>query len=349
VNCDPDKLVEFLDAAGLSYKQNSVSFIFDCPRCRKKDKLYIRKRDGRFVCWYCAEIDGFQGRPEFALADLTATPIVQIRKALYGAEAVYGKAEFLAIDIGDFFGNDDEIDVDAEQIPTMRFPYGDYYPIDHPHSKKGLAYLEGRGISLEIAREYHLRFSPLKKRVVFPVEIGDRLVGWQERLITPVEYWNEEKEEVVKIQKVLSSKGIPTAQTVMFANRAIGSEHVVVCEGPIDAIKAHLCGGNICTMGKAIGHGQVQTIRNPERLTPRDIGQIRHSGVRRIYLALDPDAADETTRLIREFHTDAEVYLMQAPKPYKDLGDMPFEAVYDLFKSAKRVSPAFWLTYFNWK
>lgn len=345
---DPDKLLEFLDAAGLSYKENSVSYIFDCPRCGRKDKLYIRKHDGRFVCWWCKEAEGFQGKAEFALADLTASPLIVVKRALYGPDSVSGRAEFLSIDVGDFFGNDDELDVDAVEIPEMRFPFGDYYPIEDRFSSRGREYLEGRGIPLALAKEYHLRYSPLKKRVVFPVEIGDRLVGWQERIITNTDHFDEKKSEVVHVQKVLSSKGIPTAQTVMFANRMRGSSHVVICEGPIDAMKAHLCGGNICTMGKAVGHGQISTIRDPERLTRTEIGQIANSGIRRVYLALDPDAAEETNRLVREFG-DLEVYVMHAPAPFKDLGEMTFEAVYDLFRSARRVTASHIFGYFHWK
>jgi hypothetical protein len=135
---------------------------------------------------------------------------------------------------------------------------------------------------------------------------------------------------------MLSSKNIPTAQVVMFANRLQQSKHVVVCEGPIDAIKAHLCDGNVATMGKAVGAGQVQTIRDPERLTRAHVGAFHCGGIEKVYLALDPDAARETGRLIREF-SDMEVYLMTPPKGRKDLGEMDYGEVLDLFHSARRV------------
>jgi hypothetical protein len=135
---------------------------------------------------------------------------------------------------------------------------------------------------------------------------------------------------------MLSSKDVPTAHVVMFANNLVGSEHAVVCEGPIDAIKADACGGNVATMGKAIGPGQIRTLRDPSRLTREQVSAIWGSGIKRIYLALDPDAAKETSRLVREF-SDMETYVMVPPKPYHDLGEMSFQEVHDLFRAAKPV------------
>jgi hypothetical protein len=161
--------------------------------------------------------------------------------------------------------------------------------------------------------------------VAFPVELEGRLVGFQERtVLKETKLWSDELDRFTETPKVLSSKGIPREQLVMFGDRLAGVEHVVLCEGPIDAIKAHLCGGNVATMGKAVSKGQ--------------IALLRANGIKKIYLALDPDAAEETARLAREFG-DLEVYLMHAPAGYKDLGAMSMEAVRDLFTSAPRVNP----------
>lgn len=335
MGCDPQKLREFLDRTGLSYKQNSRSYVFDCPKCRRKDKLYIEKKNGRFICFRCAEEDGYKGRPEFALADLALMPLSEVRKALYG-EQYSGTAYELDLKLRDLFGDEDVIDEEAVvTIPQMYWPV-DYYPIDHKSAARGAAYLAGRGIDLETARRYGLRYCPAKRRVIFPVELGDRLVGWQERLIVPNRSWDEENQEWRETPKMLSSKDIPTAHVVMFANRLVGSKHVVVCEGPVDAIKADLCGGNVATMGKAIGQGQIDVIRNPQKLTQQQVGLLRYGGIEKVYLALDPDAAKETARLVNEF-SDLEVYVMQPPKPYKDLGEMSPPEVLDLFHGARRV------------
>lgn len=345
MSCDPGKLLEFIEDSGLSYKQNTVSYIFDCPKCGKRDKLYIRKRDGKFVCWFCKEIDGFRGRAEYALVELTSTPFQDIKDALYGTSTALDD-DYFDLKLGDFFGEEDDVDEEAVLIPEMVWPH-DYYPIDHDFARGGREYLAKRGISVEMAREYGLRFAPKRRRVVFPVEIGQRLVGWQERATFSTKVWSDEREEWVSSMKMLSSKGIPTAHTVMFSNRLRGSRHVVVCEGPIDAMKAHLCGGNVATMGKAVSLGQVKALREPASLLDRrEVGQLANSGVERVYLALDPDAAQETTRLVREF-SDLDVYLMHAPEPYEDLGDMPPEEVLALFHRAPRVSSANLMVFFD--
>lgn len=343
MGCEPENLLAVIEDAGLSYKQNTVSYIFDCPKCGRKDKLYIRKRDGKFICWFCAEIDGFRGRAEYALAELLGTPVSLVKEQLYGTSTALDDDYF---DLDGFFGEDDDIDEDAVLVPSMSWPW-DYYPIDHDFSAPGLAYLNGRGVTKDLALKYGLRFCPQKRRVVFPVEIGQRLVGWQERAIFQTKQWNEEDQEWVQAMKMLSSKGIPTAHTVMFSNNLRGSKHVVLCEGPIDAIKADLCGGNVATMGKAIGAGQTRVVRDHRLLLDRrEVGQLVGAGIERVYLALDPDAAQETTRLIREF-SDLDVYLMHAPAPYEDLGDMPLGAVKDLFDSAPRVTTANLFVFFD--
>ena len=334
--CEPEALASFIEEAGLSYKQNSVSYIFDCPRCRKRDKLFIRKRDGRFICWFCATTEGYRGNPEIALSDLAQRSIRDVAKALYGSR-YQGPVTSLNLRVCDFYGDDDIVDPDAVDVPTMQMPY-DFFPIDHEWSVVGATYLEGRGIPLEVAKRYNLHYAPAKRRVIFPVELDGRLVGWQERLVIPNRFWSEEQQKFVEAPKILSSKGIPTANVVMFADRLKGSEHVVVCEGPIDAIKADACGGNVATMGKAIGPGQVKTIRDPSRLTRQHVGMMANSGIKKVYLGLDPDAAAETARLVRAF-SDLEVYKMTPPPPFKDLGEMGFRDVRTLFEKADRIGP----------
>jgi hypothetical protein len=83
-----------------------------------------------------------------------------------------------------------------------------------------------------------------------------------------------------------------------------------------------LCGGNVATLGKWVSDRQIDLIVN--------------KGIRRIYLGLDPDAIEDVARLIRQRGLE-ETYLIEVPKPYKDLGEMPMEAVLDCFHAAQRV------------
>lgn len=335
---EPAVLKQYIESSGLTYHQNSISYIFTCPRCNKKDKLYLRKRDGRFCCWRCREIDNFQGRPEFALSELLCLPLQVVRAKLYG-ERQHEAAVSLDVRLTDFFDDDDIIDFDAKPITPIEWPFG-YYPIDHKHSVRGAQYLESRGIPLSIALEYGLRYCPEKRRVVFPIHSNGELVGYQERTVLPqTKIWQEEEGKYVEIQKVLSNRGIPRDRTLMFTERLRNRDYAVLCEGPIDALKAHLCGGNVASMGKAVSTEQLLILRNQIRL-------LQGTGIKRLYLALDPDAYDETMRLVRDFG-DIEVYHMAAPKPYKDIGAMSMEAVKDLFDSAPRVNAGHLIVYFK--
>lgn len=304
---DPKVLQDFIEESGIRHKTNGVSFIFTCPRCSKLEKLYIRRTDGRFVCWYCKETAGFEGRAEYALAELLGLPIQEVTRRLYGAQAIRNSP------ILDLCIEEDDSDLlqEPDSMEATCWP-PDFYPLGDARAIAGVKYLASRGISVEIATEYGVRYHPADRRVVFPIERGGNLYGWQARSI------------VDATPKILSQSGMN--RTIMFADRLIGSSHCVLTEGPVDCIKAHLCGGNVATMGKAVSFLQM--------------AQIRSYGVQKLYLALDPDAADETSRLVRD-NSDLEVYVMEVPERQgikNDLGAMDMEEVLGLFRAAVKVN-----------
>lgn len=314
---DPKRLENFIKDLGLAYKSRSKSYVMQCPLCGKKDKLYIRKNDGRFACWVCRLDRGFQGAPEFALAELSGMKLQKVREILYGSQYINPTTE-IHLSLSDFFDEQDSDDEVVEDVPDLTWPHH-CLPLDHQFSIKGAEYLAKRGIPHEIAKQYDIRYSPEQRAIGFPVWIGQRLVGWQYRTVLPLEATSETG-TVFKRTKVWSSNDIPRDRVVMFQNRLSDCNHAIVCEGPIDALKAHLCGGNVATMGKAVSKPQM--------------AMLARSGITRMYLALDPDASTETGQLVDQI-SDLECYLMVAPKPYKDLGEMSFEEVYELYKKAQ--------------
>lgn len=319
-----EQIQELLDEGGVSYKKNSLSFIMDCPRCGKKDKLYIRRSDGRFVCWFCKEVDGYQGKPEYALADLLGQSIGSLQQKLHGV--VSSDVLFFDPKVFDFRHEDDNDVIElpeAFQLEEVYWPY-DFYPIDHELSVRGRSYLEGRGIPLDVAMRYGIRYCTPKRRVVFPVMVEGKLVGWQERLIVPHRNFDIDLAAWLETPKALTSKGMKRDAVLMFGDQLKGHDHVILCEGPVDAIKADLCGGNVATLGKAV--------------TPKQIELLKNGGVRKVYLGLDRDAAKETGRLVNEFEScGIECYDMTPPREFHDLGEMSFNQVYDLFLHAERV------------
>lgn len=316
-----DEIKYILQEAGVAFKSNSRSFIMSCPRCKKKEKLYIRQADGRFVCWYCKEIDNFQGRPEYALSELSSIPIQEIRTRLYGEDVDAPMDDYINFRPQDFL-DDEDVTLSSEDVLASINFTPDILPLNSLHCKEGRDYLLGRGVSLELAEKYGVRYSPAKRRVIFPVSYGKELYGWQGRTISEQkEYWDDEFEQFVTINKALTSLGLKKDKALMFRDNLVGSPHCVLCEGPFDGIKADLCGGNVVTMGKAVSNAQLAIIRN--------------HGVKKVYLALDPDAAAEMRRIL-EYFKDLELYDMRPPKGY-DLGKLTTVQVKDLFDKAIRI------------
>jgi hypothetical protein len=222
---DMTALREMVEGCGLLQKQTSVSWIFPCPRCNTSEKLYIRKRDGRFVCWKCKG-DGYEGRPEFCLTDLLGKSIKEIRTKLYGLGDLPWALHFELGALEDFWGEAEEDEEIVTIVPKTSFWPLDYYEIDHEFGARGREYLAGRGIDLALAKKYGLRYCPVEQRVIFPVTFNDALVGWQKRAIFPTKFFDEEEEKVVEIPKILSSKGLSGIREncVMFEDKLKGSQ-----------------------------------------------------------------------------------------------------------------------------
>jgi DNA primase len=163
--------------------------------------------------------------------------------------------------------------------------------------------------------EYGIVYWPSKRRVVFPVIMDGEVYGYQARTV------------LAGVQpKILTSTGLKRERVLMFADRIQEGGHAVLCEGPVDAVKCSQMGGNVATMGKHVSDGQIDILRKKK--------------VRRVYLALDPDAAEEMQILVKKLKPDFEVYQIQVPAPYKDLGEMSVEAAYECFLNAQVCNPA---------
>lgn len=322
---------EYLATSGLKWRESQTSYIFTCPRCEKPEKLWMFKDSGRFICFYCSEIDGFKGRPEFALADLLGIPVGRIRQDLYGNSLPPAELFFDPGELEDWYDVEhDEVEAPDLTVLQTRLWGPDCYAFDHRLAERGRDYLRGRGIGPDVAHAYDIHYNAAQTRVCFPVAYRGRLYGWQGRYVGPTEFTDADG-NARTIPKVLTTPGLNKDQTVMFADRLEHTDQIIVCEGPIDAIKCHDCGpgpgmsaGNVATMGKAVSQAQVSLFR--------------YSGARRIYLALDPDAVVETQRLVRELSGYADIFWMQVPAPFKDFGEMSFADVAEAYRRAMPVN-----------
>jgi len=324
---DSQALRKLIEGSSISFRLTPSSFIFTCPRCQKRDKLYIRRRDGRFICFSgsCTR-DAYSGRrPEVPLVPLLRMSLRELRIVLYGDEA----PSSIEVEPPQFFDEDDpDLVEELVQFKELAFSYH-HYPLDHKHAARGRAYLAGRGIPVDIAMAYGVRFSPIENRVIFPVYVNGQLLGWQGRLVVTNEFLDDDKGQMGYVAKIASTPALPKEHVLMFQDRLLNQDHVVLCEGPVDAIKAHLCGGNVASMGKGVSPGQLAAIRMA-------VKALQKAHRPRFYSGLDPDAQDEVGRLVGALEEDFECYQIEPPEG-KDLGALSFEEVYDLYLSARRV------------
>ena len=316
---DASALLEMVQNSGLSFRTTNRSWVFRCPRCNK-DKFHLRKGDGRFICFSrSCSADRFGGAPEYGLSELLQVSVSAVRAQLYGEEVALEQGSWEPMGMMEFVGVTVDDWAEEQEYHELEWP-SDYYPIDRPEAVRGLAYLMNRGVSLGRAVEYGLRYCPRERRVIFPVILGGRLLGWQGRLIVDHRYVDDDG-SVKEGTKILSSDDIPPVW--MFQDRLIGSPHILVAEGPFDAIKAHLCGGNVAGMGCGAA------------TAPARFRAARRAGVEAVYLGLDPDAAEETARLVQEF-SDLPCYQLEVPDG-TDLGALEEGHVLELFQTARRV------------
>jgi hypothetical protein len=342
----PEALQTLIETSGLEFDNRyKKAWRFDCPKCGKKERLYIRRRDGRFICWYCRDKTegGFEGDPEYALSLLLGRSTTDIQDIIYGPEFTPTARLNLRFwgSVRPYVREDEDLDDDELELPEdvanplVGIPYPPHYiSIFDPKAELGQIYLHGRGVTPELAKVYQLMYDPMKRRVVFPVVTRGVMVGWQARTCGPSE-WVDDDGRQRKIPKILTTIIEGTRDNVlMFEHRLEGSDHAVLAEGPFDALKLHLCGGNVCSMGKSVAPGQVE--------------RLKAFGIKKLYLAQDPDAHTETRLLNRKYCKDFEIYYL-TPKGtgYEDFGAMPPELAFECFKKAERVHPRQWFLYFG--
>lgn len=320
---DVNKFLELLSEAGHPgpIRRGPKKFLFVCPACSKK-AVKLSRNSGYWKCFYCRYINQTEGRADKFLALALDIPERVAREQLYGSDASTPTLHLPEI----LF--EEELDEDEIMLTRIEWDYH-HRPIQDPKSARGVAYLESRGIPIDIAIQYGLRYSARERRVYFPVESNGRLVGWQGRSILPNTWTDPETGEVKENLRLLSSPDLPRDSVLMFQDRIVDN-YAVLVEGPIDCIKAHLVGGNCASMGKIVTQGQ--------------LALLFQKGIKRLYLGLDPDAIEEVGRIARSM-ASIEVMYIDMPKGFKDLGEMPLEMARDVILSSEKIHP--WGVFFT--
>lgn len=291
--------------------QTSRSYIFDCPVCGGDKKLYIQKEDGRSVC-FKQKAEGCP-RPgsyaTYSLALLSHLPIDIVK------QEILDFVTHLTDDINVSF--EDDVKPAEEALPAGSLPL-DTLMIEDSSAEEGLKYLEGRGIPLDVLKQYDILYVPSMRRVIFPVIQGKTLYGWQGRAIDKVDY----------AHRMHNMEGVWRSRTLMFYNNIKNKDFAILAEGPISALKFHKVGGFVASMGKEVSRKQMDLLKE--------------AGIKKLYLALDRDAVDKLKSIGQYMNNtpgnNMECYLIDVPAHRDDFGDCTFEECEQAFNNAKQMT-----------
>lgn len=302
-----------MDAAtehDLFVKQTGRSLILKCPVCGK-DKLYFDKKQGNFICF--AGSCGNKGLTVKLLSQIKGITLEEARKLVYNQNKAISSYTLNWEDTS----TQQVIEEPAVEIPAS------IVPIDDNRALDGLNYLNSRGISLQLACKYAIMYNVIQERVVFVIkDLQGRVIGYQARAIRQVD----------KADRMRNNHGFRKGQFLMFYDLAHQYDHLIIAEGPVDAIKFDLCGGGVATMGK--------------ELTSQQLSLIDQCPAKKIYWALDEDADNLITKyaslinkesLLVRIPKSARKRVMDTGKEKVDFGECTPEECMEAFRASESV------------
>ena len=189
-----------------------------------------------------------------------------------------------------------------QRLPLIQWPHGverlDYI---HAHAAAWI-YLHKRGVGRDEANAWRLGYGRdgwLKGYLIFPVFMDDGLVYWQGRACYDPP--NGERKGFKKTLNPKSLEGYASAGDVLLNyDRARTEEHVVITEGPFDAIKVgpHA----VALLGKVP--------------TPQKIARLLRMRALRftVYLDRGDEERQYAQKLARELSAQADVYIAEPPE-----------------------------------
>lgn len=289
----------------------ACEWLFTCPHCgSSRLRFNAQKRAG--TCWGCRR--GFNTftlvRDVLKLDELEAVQWFITRYV--GGDSTAGALASALTPI-------EAPKPAVRRLPQIEWPEGAEVLTAPcaPHAR-AWDYLTRRGIDAAMVREFGLaygRASRTRERIVFPCRMDGTLVYWQARATwdppphlkgAELREWKEKTGYIKSINPLVRSALDPQAHEVLFNyERASVEQHVVICEGPVDAIKVgpHA----IALLGKVAG--------------PVKLERLKRMRARRFTIYLDNGDEERASALViaRELSAMAEVRIC-APPPDYDAG-----------------------------
>ena len=285
----------FLDYEGVTYKRTFGSSgsqlnIKECPRCGGTSwKVYLNSETGLGNCFHGSCV----GEPGFNLFSFS--------RALWNTDPreTIDKLRDYAREQGWVAKRTTSKDVEYVGHEEVTLPES----VELPHKGTIPRYLTERGIGVDIAKFFHLRYCHKGQYIYYDHEGKRRWQNYDKRIIIPI--FNLDGEIVtfqgrdilgISDRKYLFPNGLPgTARFLYNAFNVTGYEEVVMCEGAFDVMAVKIAFdedvglrrvGQIGSFGKNLSHGSA---------TGNDqlgvLAKMRDMGLKRVVIMWDGEAS----------------------------------------------------------
>ena len=291
---------------------HTFEYLLPCPRCNSS-RLRWNNKKHTFICWGCR----LTGDTLFLIQIMER--IDEIGALDYVIDGYVGGDANL--ELSQLIGAAPQKErVRARQLPHLLWPEGVELLTSPcaPH-QEAWGYLERRGLTTAAVKAYKLGYGRSgwhARYLIFPVFMGSKLVYYQGRATwdPPTGLSGEDRKQWIKAtgyRKTLNPPTLPgyaTASEVLFNyDSAKHYSHIVICEGPIDAIKVgpHA----VALFGKAY--------------SPQKVDCLMKTQARKftVYLDRGEEEWEAANRLAAQLAALGEVYLAVPPEG-RDAGDL---------------------------
>lgn len=315
-----------------------------CPFCgsKGKEKFYFNK-DGFYLCFLCEE----KGNLVKFLQDylhITYSKALSIIKE-YHVDKIDTSINTSKSSEGLFDRILDSLNQDASSkgilecpsLPTNTITAKDAYN-QYSIYKPFFNYLSKRHISANIWQKNDIRFCLNGTTIVRDkhISLGNSIIFVaHDDLGRPI-YWNTRSIASDPYLKTFNASGgnntYSKRNVVYGLNRVHKNDYVVICESVLNSLMVD--GNNYTNLHGLATYGK--------KITNTQIHNILAKEPKRIYIALDPDAFQESAFLMDTFvslgYSKKDLYLINYPDTIHDLNDYGVQGTMKLIKQSQPVS-----------
>ena len=281
-----EKIKEIIEDSGFSYREKSRSIATTCPVCGQSKKFSILKKNGASIC--------FRGSCDFGkrwfedwIAMTKGIPRTEAKKILLGSsDAIEVISDRKTLSFKDHFNY-----TPMSEVEPINYPAAGGFVLSNDLSLDGVKYLESRGIPKKLAEYHDITYSPIDRRVVLPIKVFGTCYGYQARAV----------DNVLDKDRMRNNLGFRRDRMLMFHDEALSFDHLIITEGPFDALKFAKVGGYVATLGKEVSNHQIEIMHELEPT--------------KVFIAFDSDALEESYKLANDLrNVGRSIYLLTTPQ-----------------------------------